>query len=166
MLSGMSLIEKEVNEVKKIHEVFLEFDHWFESPVIFLMRIIWGSLFMIEGWQKFSDIASTVSFYQSLHIPAPEFMVYLSASAEFFCGTLMVLGLFTRLAMIPLIITMIVAIATDPAHAKFLHSSGQTETFLAQIPLVFLYACLMTMVFGPGKWSLDHKLKGKIFLCR
>lgn len=163
----MSLIEKEVKEVKKIHEVFLEFDHWFESPVIFLMRIIWGSLFIAEGWYKFSDVASNVSYYASLHIPAPEFMVYLSASAEFFGGILMVLGLFTRLAMIPLIITMVVAAVTDPGKAAFIgHGSGETEAFLAQIPLVFLYACLMTLVFGPGKWSLDHKLRGKIFLCR
>ncbi len=79
----------------------------------------------------------------------------------------MVLGLFTRLAMIPLMITMIVAAVTDPGKAAFLgHGTGQTETFLAQIPLVFFYACLMTMLLGPGKYSLDYKFKGKWFLCR
>ena len=163
----MSLIEKEVKEAKKLHEIFLEFDHWFESPFIFLMRIIWGVLFIAEGWYKFSDISSNVTYYASLGIPMPEFMVYLSASAEFFGGILMVVGFLTRLAMIPLSITMIVAAVSDPGHASFLgHGSGQTETFLAQIPLVFLYACLMTLLFGPGKWSLDYKFKGKWFLCR
>ncbi|MEI6806539.1 MAG: DoxX family protein [Myxococcaceae bacterium] len=163
----MNIIEKEVKEVKKIHEVFLEFDHWFESPFIFLMRVIFGALFIAEGWYKFSDIAYNTAYYAHLGIPMPEFMVYLSASAEFFGGIFMVIGFLTRLAMIPLSITMIVAAISDPGKAQFFgHGSGQTENFLAQIPLVFLYACMMTLLFGPGRWSVDYKLTGKWFLCR
>ncbi len=161
------MLNTEVKEVKKIHEKFLEFDHWFQSPTLFLLRIIWGVLFIMEGWYKFSDIPSNVTYYTSLGIPAPEFMVYLSGSAEFFGGIFLVIGLFSRLAAIPLLITMVVAAIMDPSHANFIgHGSGQTETFLAQIPLVFAYACLMIILFGPGKWSLDYKLRGKWFLCR
>lgn len=160
----MSVIRK---EVKKIHEVFLEFDQWFESPFIFMIRVVWGILFILEGWYKLTNVDSNVTFYSSLHIPYPEFMVYLSGAAEFFGGLCMAFGFLTRLAMIPLSITMIVALITDPGHSAFLgHGSGETETFLAQIPLVFLYACLTTLLYGPGKWSLDYHLKEKFFLCR
>lgn len=134
---------------------------------MFLVRVIWGILFILEGWYKLSHIDSNVSFYSGLGIPFPEFMVYLSGLAEFLGGICMALGFLTRLAMIPLIITMIVALIADPGHSAFLgHGSGQTETFLAQIPLVFLYACLTTLLYGPGKWSLDYKFKAKWFLCR
>ncbi|MBL4818376.1 MAG: DoxX family protein [Deltaproteobacteria bacterium] len=161
------MLNKEVKEAKKIHELFLEFDHWFQSPTLFILRVIWGVLFIFEGWHKFSDIPSTVNFYKSLGFGSPELMVYLSASAEFFGGLLLVIGLLSRLAAIPLLITMVVAAVTAPSSAVFLgHGTGQTETFLSQIPLVFGYACLMIILFGPGKWSLDYYFRDKFFLCR
>lgn len=149
------------------HDLFLKGANALQNPTLFAMRVIWGGLFITEGWYKFSDVASNVTFYKNLGIIFPTFMVYLSGSAEFFCGILLVAGLLSRLATIPLIITMLVAAITDPSQAHFWgHGTGQTETFLAQIPLTFIYPCVIILVFGAGKWSLDHLLKKMLPFCR
>ncbi len=156
-----------IKKTKKLYELFLEFDHWFQTPFLFILRVTWGVLFILEGWYKFSHVDSNVSYYASLGFSAPVFMVYLSASAEFFGGIFLVVGFLSRLVSIPLIITMIVAVVMDPGKSHFLgHGSGQTEAFLSQIPLVFAYACLTILLFGPGNWSLDYRWKDKFFLCR
>ncbi|MES2503924.1 MAG: DoxX family protein [Myxococcota bacterium] len=160
-------MEREIKEIRVIDDAFLRVDHWAQTPVLFLTRVLWGVLFILEGWYKFTHVESNVAYYHSLGFGSPEFMVYLSASAEFFGGICLVIGFLSRIAAIPLLITMVVAAVMDPTKYYFLgHGSGQTESFLAQIPLVFAYACLMIIVFGPGKWSLDYRLKDRFFLCR
>jgi putative oxidoreductase len=72
--------------------------------------------------------------------------------AEFFCAVFIVLGLFTRLAAIPLIIAMAVAIFT--AHGG--HFFGK-ESLAASM---FLIAFIAILFFGPGKISLDRFIAG------
>ncbi|MBN4066627.1 DoxX family protein [Simkania negevensis] len=140
-----------------------KFSALLQTPALLLIRIIWGVLFILEGWHKFADISGTASFFQELGFTYPTLMVLLTASVELLGGILLLVGFFTRIAAIFLIITMIIAAIMAPSHAHFLgYSSGQTETFLAQIPLTFAYACFVTFLFGAGKWSLDHRITKKI----
>ncbi|MFO7445796.1 MAG: DoxX family protein, partial [Ignavibacteriaceae bacterium] len=78
-----------------------------------LIRLMTGTVFLSEGIQKFLYPGERgVGRFIKIGLPAPEFFGYFVPSFEVICGTLVLIGLFTRLASIPLIIIMIVAIIT------------------------------------------------------
>src|SRR3984893_16469432 len=82
------------------------------SGWVILIRLLVGLVvFLPEGLQKliFPDILGAGRF-ANIGIPSPELMGPFVGIVEIICGTLIILGLFTRLAAIPLIIIMIVAI--------------------------------------------------------
>lgn len=75
-----------------------------------LIRVMAGGIFLSEGIQKFlypDDLGA--GRFAKIGIPAPEMMGPFVAGVECLCGALVLLGLFTRLAVVPLIITMCVA---------------------------------------------------------
>jgi putative oxidoreductase len=116
-----------------------------------LGRFAIGLLFVSTGWGKVHDIPKVTHFFESLHIPAPGFNAVLVGYSELICGTLLVLGLFTRLATVPLIASMVVAILTaklDDLHGLF-DLVGFDE---------FTYLCVLVMlaIIGPGSVALDH----------
>jgi len=113
-------------------------------------RIVVGGIFFVSGWGKLNDLGSVADYFAQLGLPAPMFQAGLAASAEFFCGGLLLLGLATRLAVVPLIITMIVALRTA--------LWDQIDGFISLFGLgEFLYIVLMMWlgVAGPGPLSAD-----------
>jgi putative oxidoreductase len=92
-------------------------------------------------------------FFASLHIPAPHFNALLAASTEFFGGLFLILGLFTRLAALPMAFTMVVAILT----AKRGDIDG-LSTLVGFEEFSYLVMFLWLAVAGPGALSLDHVL--------
>lgn len=102
-----------------------------------------------HGWGKFQKLISgDFSFADPLGI-GEEASFILTVFAELFCGILVVAGLFTRAALIPLIITMIVAVFIVHADDPF----GKQE-----FGLLFLIPYMTLFLTGPGKYSLDKKL--------
>ena len=87
-----------------------------------------------------------VKFGDPLGIGA-ELSLYLVAFAEGICAALLMLGLFTRLATIPLIVTMGVVVFV----VKWKNGFGDME-----LPLVYLVGFLSILVFGPGRFSIDQ----------
>src|SRR5437588_11809267 len=85
-----------------------------EGPnAVILIRLIVGAVFFSEGVQKFlfpNDLG--VGRFAKIGIPAPQIMAPFVGVVEIVCGALILLGLLTRLATIPLIIDMLVAIST------------------------------------------------------
>ena len=116
-----------------------------------LARIAIGVVFMGTGWGKLHNLDKITSFFTELGIPAPGFNAVLVSSAELICGVLILFGLFTRLAAIPLIIVMIVAIVT----AKRSEIGGLSDLLgFVETLYVVLLAWLATA--GPGPFSLDR----------
>ncbi len=80
-----------------------------------------------------------------------ETSLLLAIFAEFVCSLLLVVGLFTRAAVIPLVIIMLVALfivhGSDPM--------GKQE-----LPLLYTLAFIMLFLVGPGKYSLDQMTFG------
>ncbi|HKJ67474.1 MAG TPA: DoxX family protein [bacterium] len=123
-----------------------------------LIRLMVGAVFLSEGYQKFLfPFLRGVGRFERIGIPAPEFFGYFVAGFEVACGLLILFGLFTRLASIPLITIMIVAIYStklpvliDQGIWHMLHD-GRTD-----------YAMFLGSIFlllkGGGRWSLDRKL--------
>lgn len=81
-----------------------------------------------------------------------EMSLLLAAGAEFFCSLLLVIGLMTRLATIPLIITMMVAVFIVHANDPF-----QKMEF----GLLYLFPYIAILLMGPGKFSVDYLLTKK-----
>ena len=116
-------------------------------------RLAIGLVFVQTGWGKFQNIQKVVGFFTDLGIPAPELNARLAATAEFACGALILIGLFTRVATLPLIVTMTVAIYT--AKRADIHEFSDLlgmEEFLVIALLLWLGA------YGPGALSLDALL--------
>jgi putative oxidoreductase len=143
----MSSLVDTVQTARRRALAFLEKSQW---AALLLARLSVGLLFLSTGWGKVHSIPKVTSFFIELHIPAPGLNAVVVAYSELIGGALLVLGLFTRLATIPLIVSMIVAILT--AKLADIHSVfdlvGAEE---------FTYFCMLVviLVLGPGKAALD-----------
>ena len=115
-----------------------------------LARLTVGLVFIGTGWGKLHSIPDVTSFFTDLGIPAPGFNARLTAATEFFGGLLVLLGLGTRLASLPLAFTMMIAIIT----AKRANIDGITALvgFEEWSYLVFF---IWIALAGPGPLSLD-----------
>src|SRR3989441_11941700 len=80
---------------------------------LLLARLAAGCIFLSEGIQKFLFPAELgVGRFVKIGIPAPQLLAPFVGVVEIVCGALLIVGLITRLAAIPLVIDMIVAITT------------------------------------------------------
>ena len=77
-----------------------------------LARLVIGAVFVPTGWGKLHNLPDIVDFFRQLGIPFPELQAPFVSSIELVCGGLVLAGLGTRLASVPLIGTMVVAILT------------------------------------------------------
>lgn len=128
------------------------------SETTILIRLMVGAVFLSEGIQKFlfADTRGSGRF-EKIGLPAPEFLGPFVGTFEIACGALVLLGLFTRLASIPLIIIMLVAIATTKA--EVLASDGFWEMMHgSRTDWAMLLGSIFLLIKGGGKWSLDQKL--------
>ena len=124
---------------------------------LLLGRLAVGLLFMSTGWGKVHDIPKVTHFFQTLGIPAPGFHAVLVGYSELLCGTALVVGLLSRLATIPLIVSMIVALIT----AKHSDIHGIFD-LVGQDEFTYLVVLVMIAVLGPSRLSLDHLLARRI----
>ncbi len=127
-----------------------------QSFSLLLARLAVAYGFYDPAMQKWSDISSVAGWFGSMGIPFPTLNAYMAASTEILGVVLLTLGLFTRLISIPLIIIMIVAIAT--VHLSHGFSAGDNGF---EIPLYYMLFLALFASFGAGKFSLDHLLFGE-----
>jgi len=122
-----------------------------------LARVTVGWVFVLSGWGKLHGLPDVVDFFRSLGIPAPELQAPFASGVEFVCGLLLLAGLMTRIACVPLIIVMIVAIAT--ARHEEITSLGALFGFVEYLYIVLM---LWIGVAGPGPLSLDAILVKRV----
>ncbi len=149
---------------------FLRFFEWFYNKIIhffsnlqsvflFLIRLTWGHQFFLIGYKKFQSLGATAQFFDSLFIPFPHFSAYLVAFIELVGGICLVLGVGSRLVAIPLSIVMITAYSTAHVHIFSLSLLWNPSLLVKESPFPFLLTCLIVLIFGPGKISLDGWFK-------
>jgi putative oxidoreductase len=118
-----------------------------------LARISVGSVFAVTGWGKLHNLPQIVEFFRQLGIPHPELQAPFVATNELVCGSLIFIGLFTRVACIPVSITMVVAILT----ANWAKVHGIVDLFrLDEFSLLLIFIWLA--ISGPGPISLDNQI--------
>ena len=118
-----------------------------------LARFTVGWIFLWSGWGKLHDLPKIVEFFGSLGIPHPEIQAPFASATELVCGALLLAGLCTRLASVPLIITMIVAIVT--AQRENVASLGD---LFGLVEFTYIALLVWLGVHGGGPLSLDHVL--------
>jgi len=119
-----------------------------------LARLTLGVVFIGTGWGKLHGLQKVTEFFTELGIPAPGFNAVLASTAEFVCGALLLIGLLSRLAAIPLIVTMTVAIIA--AKSADLHGLSDLLGFEEW---TYIVLAVWILVAGPGPLSLDRVLQ-------
>jgi len=129
---------------------------WDTAPV-FLVRLMVGSVFLSEGIQKFlfAD-ALGVGRFVKIGIPAPQIMAPFVGVVEIVFGALILLGLFTRLAAVPLTINILVAIATTKIPMLF-DGGFWKMAHEARVDWSMLLGLICLLLVGGGRWSLDDR---------
>jgi putative oxidoreductase len=129
---------------------------WTMDAGLFLIRVMVGVVFMFHGSQKLfgmfggGGLEATAGFMGQLGLPMPGMMsAVLAGGAEFFGGLAFVVGFGTRLAAVPLVITMLVASFMVHGKAFSLQNGGMEYALtLAIISLGLGFA-------GSGRWALS-----------
>lgn len=122
-----------------------------------LIRLMVGGVFLSEGFQKFLyPAARGAGRFERIGLPAAEFLGPFVGATEIVCGSLILLGLLTRLAAVPLVVTMLVALVTTKL--PILLGYGFWGLSLRRLP-------------SYGFWSMAHEsrtdfsmLMGSLFL--
>ena len=125
---------------------------------IVIIRVIVGLIFLFEGIQKylFPELLGTGRFIK-IGFTDPAFWAYFAGTFEIICGTLILLGLVTRLASIPFFIIMMTAFVTTKW--PILMDKGfwtMAHEYRTDFAMTFLLIYLF--ISGGGKWSVDLKI--------
>ncbi|MCI0487703.1 MAG: DoxX family protein [Blastocatellia bacterium] len=141
---------------------------------VILIRLLVGAVFLSEGIQKFLFPAEVgAGRFAKIGIPSPDVMGSFVGVVETVCGALILLGLLTRLAAIPLIIDMLVAIISTKI--PILLGYGFWGFNLRNVPYYgfwgmahesrtdfsMLLGSIFLLLVGAGVWSLDHRFSAK-----
>ena len=122
---------------------------------VLLIRLLVGAVFLSEGIQKFLyPVEVGAGRFEQIGLPSPELLASLVGGFEICCGVLVLLGLLTRVATLPLLAIMCVAIATTKI--PILHESGFWKmTHASRTDFSMLLGSLFLLIVGAGPWSLD-----------
>ena len=144
-----------------------------ESGWTILVRLLVGLIvFLPEGIQKLTNAdALGAGRFAKIGIPFPEIMGPFVGVVEIVCGLLIIIGLFTRLAAVPLIIIMIVALVSTKLPILVGHDVGMfhlspdmkrtgfwSTMHESRADLTMLFGCVYLLIVGAGKWSFDARL--------
>ena len=138
---------------------------------VFLIRLVVGGVFLSEGIQKFLySNENGAGRFARIGIPAPDVMGPFVGVVEIVCGTLILIGFLTRLAAIPLIVDMLVALLSTKIPILLGHGfwgfSLRTLPYYgfwgmlheARTDLAMLFGSIFLLIVGAGLWSIDAKL--------
>jgi putative oxidoreductase len=144
-----------------------------ESGWTILVRLLVGLVvFLPEGIQKlaFPGLLGAGRFAK-IGIPFPDLMGPFVGVVETVCGALIIAGLLTRLAAVPLVIIMIVALISTKLPILLGHDVGMfhlsadmkrvgfwSAMHESRADLTMLLGCIYLLIVGGGKWSLDHQI--------
>ncbi len=116
---------------------------------LLLLRLTFGGLMLVgHGWGKMMKIVNGEwGFADPLGL-GMEASLVLAVFAEVICAVLIIIGLFTRFATIPLIITMLVA-------AFIVHANDGFSKI--EFAVLYLVPYIVLLLTGPGRYSIDAR---------
>ncbi len=123
-----------------------------QSLAIFYMRLVLGILMLTHGWAKLSNFGEMAMAFPDPIGLGSKVALSLIIFAEFGCSLLLLVGLFSRWATIPLMIGM--SVAAFSAH-------GNDPFSAKELPVLYLLMYVVLLISGPGKFSLDALINKK-----
>lgn len=127
-------------------------DKYKEYGVIFIRLIV--GFHLIYGTQdnvfSFARMEEFAGFLSSRGVPFPLFSAFLSAYAQFICGALFIVGAATRYAAVVMVVNFVAALIIAHRVDAYPNKFGA---------LMMLAAACFFLLHGPGKLSVDDKLK-------
>src|SRR5215831_2806228 len=125
---------------------------------LLIVRLCLAAVFIPSGWGKLHDLAKVTSFFTELGIPWPHINAVVVAVSELGCGAVLLVGALSRLAAIPLIVSMTIAILT--ARRGDIH--GLADLF-ALDELIYMALAIVVLVLGAGAISADGLIGRRFF---
>lgn len=120
------------------------------------LRLGVGLVFVVHGWQKLTDGPSGFAgMLTGLGVAAPDVFAWLVTVAELVGGIQLLIGLLTRLATLPLIATVVGAIALVKADLGVIAPEGAPMPG-AEVDIALLAGLVALLLLGPGRVSVDH----------
>jgi len=119
---------------------------WAFNLSLFILRVGLGLLMIPHGYGKMVNFSARSANFMDFLGLGSSLSLALVIFAEFFCALFVAIGLFTRLTVVPLVITMVVAVFK--AHDADIFGEGERG-------MLFLIAAVVIMLCGPGKASVD-----------
>ncbi len=119
-------------------------------------RLVVGEIFMTAGWGKLQNLDVMIENFTSWGIPFSHILTPFTSGAEFVCGILLMLGLFTRISAGILGVIMIVAI-----QSVLWVDVDSLDTLLGFSETAYLAIFFWLAIAGAGKISIDHWLTRK-----
>lgn len=122
------------------------------SVGLLILRVAFGSLMLVHGLQKLSGFSAMADKFPDPLGMGSQFALIGAISAEVGCSILLIAGLLTRVAVVPLAFTMIVALFMVHANDEWKVKELAAVYLAAYIPLIFT---------GAGTFSLDYLIFGR-----
>lgn len=122
--------------------------------ILVFMRIVIGLLLITHGYPKLVKLLSGEPVqFASIFGMSEQLSMTMAMFAEFICAILVMFGFATRLASIPIILTMLVIVfhvhADDPVAKK-------------ELPMLYLVSYIYILFMGAGKYSIDYLLHKRL----
>lgn len=140
--------------LKQLSQGFDAFSQRLDWLAPLAIRLVFGYFWAQTGWAKMHNLEGFTARFVEWGIPFPALSATVSSVTEFIGGLLIMLGLATRLTMLPMIFNMLIAMAVVvlPEISTLDEFSELDETLYV---LVFFWL----LMAGPGRASLDHLIK-------
>ncbi len=152
---------------KQLVQFALQGNSDLEQYAILLVRVSIGLFFAISGANKLFAAGGIKPVYDTLvqaKVPFPHLMAYFVSGVEFVGGSLVAVGFLSSLACVALLIDMIVATLTSAVSTlpKGLSFLNWLDDFLYLPEVLYVLFFIWLICSGPGKFSVDHWLAGKL----
>ena len=132
------------------------------ASVIFI-RLAVGLIFFTQGILKYIDPNMGVLRFRKIGLPHPHFTAHFVGAFEIVCGLLVLLGLWTRAAAVPLLIVITTALVTTKIPELFRANQGFWYMVSdARTDFAMLCSLLFLISVGGGAWSLDARLRSRV----
>lgn len=118
-----------------------------------LLRLVFGYFWLETGWAKLHNLEFFSNRFVEWGIPFPLLSATLSGATDLIGGALLIVGLWTRLAAVPMIVNMLVALAV-----VVLPTISTVDEFVELDEVLYVAVLFWLLMAGPGKASLDHVL--------
>ncbi len=132
-----------------------------QSPFLLLLRLYFFWPLAHNGWDKLHNLGRVTNYFSSLGIPMPAVNAAFISTLECVGGVLLILGLGSRLIALLLTGDMLVAYITADRGA-LMSVISDPDKFTGAAEYTILFASLLVLIFGPGRFSVDAILARRV----